>query len=561
MQWNRFGELAESIISKEVIECMLPASDGLRLGERLLKEKKITNDQLVVILSEQSQCGVWDAKDIKVSQGVLDKIGIDFIESQMILPVNDEQDMLEVAVIDPYNASGLSILSSIMRKRIVALLCTESVLDQNISRIKKGIDFLQEIRDDLDIEVVVEDVDGDKYQSLSELIGENESTVVRVINKLISTAINKRVSDVHIEAYEDKVEVRYRIDGVLYPALENMDISHHRSLISRLKVMAELDIAEKRIPQDGRFKLRINKKHIDFRVSVLPGVHGENCVIRILDNTALSTTDMALDQIGLESEQVEILRELITRPYGLILLAGPTGSGKSTTLYSAISEINTGSEKIITIEDPVEYQLEGITQISVNEKKGLTFAKGLRSILRHDPDKILIGEIRDAETAKIAVQSALTGHLVFSTIHANTSMDVIARFQSMNVDVFDLISSLTCVMSQRLIRELCTHCKTPYELTEPQIADIKKYTKVHQIHQVFTSVGCDECDGTGYTGRSMIGELLVFDDDLKNTFNLDNLSRKLNQEIEKRITLKLRESAYRKMFRGETSFSEVIRVT
>ena len=276
-------------------------------------------------------------------------------------------------------------------------------------------------------------------------------------------AIQRRASDIHIETRDSEVIIKYRIDGVLYQAMEPIDKRHHQTIISRIKVMSELDIAEKRIPQDGRFKLRLKGRTIDFRVSIMPSVHGEDCVIRILDKESMNKEfkNLRLDILGFDEETMRKLRKFIREPYGMVLVTGPTGSGKTTTLYACLSEIQSSEDKIITIEDPVEYQLPGITQIPVNEKKGLTFARGLRSILRHDPDKVMVGEIRDQETAQIAIQSALTGHLVFTTVHANNVVDVLGRFLNMSVDLYNFVSALNCVLAQRLVRKICPHCKQP----------------------------------------------------------------------------------------------------
>ena len=294
------------------------------------------------------------------------------------------------------------------------------------------------------------------------------SPIIRLVDSTIFTALQRRASDIHIETQDDAVHVKYRIDGVLQPAMRPMAKQFHSPIISRIKVMAELDIAEKRVPQDGRFKLRVPGKTIDFRVSIMPSVHGEDAVIRILDKESISEqfTELRLDILGFPELELRRFRKYITEPYGMVLVTGPTGSGKTTTLYAALSEIKSVEDKIVTIEDPVEYQLKGITQIPINEKKGLTFARGLRSILRHDPDKIMVGEIRDPETAQIAIQSALTGHLVFTTVHANNVVDVLGRFLNMGVEPYQFVSALNCVLAQRLVRLICVHCKRPATITE-----------------------------------------------------------------------------------------------
>src|SRR5947209_3482393 len=322
--------------------------------------------------------------------------------------------------------------------------------------------------------------------------------------------IQPQAGAINIVTQYDAVHVKYRIDGVLQPAMRPIAKQFHSSIISRIKVMAELDIAEKRIPQDGRFKLRMPGKTIDFRVSVMPSVHGEDAVIRILDKESISEqfTELRLDILGFPDDELRRFRKYIREPYGMVLVTGPTGSGKTTTLYAALSEIRSIEDKIVTIEDPVEYQLKGITQIPINEKKGLTFARGLRSILRHDPDKIMVGEIRDTETAQIAINSALTGHLVFTTVHANNVVDVIGRFLNMGVEPYNFVSALNCILAQRLVRMICHHCKRPAKVTPALLEESGLDLALEHTHTFYEGIGCIECGGTGYKGRMAICELL-----------------------------------------------------
>ena len=324
--------------------------------------------------------------------------------------------------------------------------------------------------------------------------------MIRLVDTTLYSAIQRRASDIHIETQDDAVHVKYRIDGVLQPAMRPIDKRFHSTIISRVKVMAELDIAEKRVPQDGRFKLRMPGKTIDFRVSIMPSVHGEDAVIRILDKESISEQfhELRLDILGFPEDELRRFRKYIAEPYGMVLVTGPTGSGKTTTLYAALSEIKSIEDKIITIEDPVEYQLRGITQIPINEKKGLTFARGLRSILRHDPDKIMVGEIRDAETAQIAIKSALTGHLVFTTVHANNVLDVLGRFLNMGVEAYQFVSALNCVLAQRLVRNICVHCKRRATVTRSQLEESALDPALEHTGLFFEGAGCMECGGTGY---------------------------------------------------------------
>ncbi|MBZ0088965.1 MAG: GspE/PulE family protein, partial [Thermoanaerobaculia bacterium] len=361
-------------------------------------------------------------------------------------------------------------------------------------------------------------------------------------------AIQRRASDIHIESRDQEVVIKYRIDGVLYQAMEPIDKRHHQTIISRIKVMSELDIAEKRVPQDGRFKLRLKGRTIDFRVSILPTAHGEDCVIRILDKESMSAEfkNLRLDILGFDEETMRKLRKAIRGPYGMVLVTGPTGSGKTTTLYACLSEIQSPEDKIITIEDPVEYQLRGITQIPVNEKKGLTFARGLRSILRHDPDKIMVGEIRDEDTASIAIQSALTGHLVFTTVHANNVIDVLGRFLNMKVDLYNFVSALNCVLAQRLVRRICPHCRRPARVPAQLLEDSGLSTSVYGDHQFFEGGGCLECNGTGFLGRLAVSELLDLSDRIRELILENRPGSEIKRAAKEEGMRFLRESALEK---------------
>jgi type IV pilus assembly protein PilB len=380
---------------------------------------------------------------------------------------------------------------------------------------------------------------------------------------MVFTALQRRASDIHIETQDEAVHVKYRIDGVLQQAMKPIDKRHHSTVISRIKVMAELDIAEKRIPQDGRFKLRLRGKTIDFRVSIMPSVHGEDAVIRILDKESISEqfTELSLNILGWPEEEMRRFRKYIREPYGMVLVTGPTGSGKTTTLYAALSEIKTIEDKIITIEDPVEYQLKGITQIPINEKKGLTFARGLRSILRHDPDKIMVGEIRDPETAQIAIQSALTGHLVFTTVHANNVIDVLGRFLNMGVEAYQFVSALNCVLAQRLVRQICLHCKRPAAVTRQQLVDSAMDQSLVDSATFYEGAGCIECSGTGFKGRTAICELMDLTDRIRDMI----LDRRPTSEIKKAARDEgmtfLRQCAVQRVLDGVTTLREINKVT
>jgi type IV pilus assembly protein PilB len=383
------------------------------------------------------------------------------------------------------------------------------------------------------------------------------------VDTVIFTALERRASDIHIEARDIEVAVKYRIDGVLVHAMQPISKDWLSTIISRIKVMSELDIAERRVPQDGRFRVRYKGRFVDFRVSIMPSIHGEDAVLRVLDKETLSEKfqNLSLDVVGFADEEIWKFRRYIREPYGMVLVTGPTGSGKTTTLYAAINEIKTDEDKIITIEDPVEYQVRGITQIPVNEKKGLTFARGLRSILRHDPDKIMVGEIRDNETAQIAIQSALTGHLVFTTVHANNVTDVIGRFINMGVEPYNFVSALNCILAQRLVRVVCVHCKKTVryspEVLRASGLDPAEWGQV----QFVEGAGCLECSGTGYRGRSAISELLDLSDHIREMI----IDRRPTSEIkraagEEGMTF-LRDSALAKVRAGITTLKEINKVT
>ena len=396
--------------------------------------------------------------------------------------------------------------------------------------------------------------------TLSGLPGEN-SDAVRLLDAVLYDALKDRASDVHIETRLGGAQVRLRLDGVMLPMrqVDGREMAEH--MVSRLKVMAELDIGERRLPQDGRFKLRVNGRDVDFRLSIMPSVHGEDAVVRVLDRAAVEQDKsgkgggLTLASLGFSAQRCEQIRALARRPHGMLLVTGPTGSGKTTTLYAAITEIHQGSEKIITIEDPVEYELAGVVQIPVNDRKGLTFARGLRSILRHDPDRVLVGEIRDTETAQIAVQAALTGHLVFSTVHANHAFDVIGRFMHMGLDLYNVVSALNAVVAQRLLRRLCSHCALPHTPSIEQSA--KLGPGPHRLRQ---AAGCPHCRHTGYKGRLAVAEILVLDDELRDLIAARAPMQRIKQLARERGMQRLSDVALDLVREGATDFAELQRV-
>src|SRR5688572_15350962 len=424
----------------------------------------------------------------------LAKIPVEMMLRNHFVPLKRDGLDLHAAMADPTNLERLDELENALNVRVVPYIATQGAIDVVLKKGDATQRVLQEAASGFKISLVKETEQGEEVLDLDRLATDSDmSPIIKLVDTIIYNAMESRASDIHIEAGDRDVSVKFRIDGALYQKVDPIDIVFHQTLISRIKVMSELDIAERRIPQDGRFRVRYKGRTVDFRVSILPAVFGENCVIRILDKEQISEEfkNLSLDVVGFDEDDLRRFRLYIKEPYGMVLVTGPTGSGKTTTLYAALNEIRNIEDKIITIEDPVEYVLQGIMQIPVNEKKGLTFARGLRSILRHDPDKVMVGEIRDEETAQIAIQSALTGHLVFTTVHANNVIDVIGRFLNMGVEPYNFVSSLNCVLAQRLVRLLCHTCKRPYRPADEELLDSGMRREDLATDQVFfRSVGC-----------------------------------------------------------------------
>ena len=451
-------------------------------------------------------------------------------------------------------------LEFLLERPIEPVLAPKERVEALLRRHRGGELLLEQASEGLRLQLVTDD---DTTATIEEKQLPGESPIVRLVDSLVVGAIERRASDIHIETKDREVHAKYRIDGVLHPALEPLDKRHHDTIISRLKVMSELDIAEKRVPQDGRFRLRVRGRTIDFRVSIMPSLHGEDAVIRILDKEQLQLafSSLRLDVLGFSEPDLRKLRKYITEPYGMVLVTGPTGSGKTTTLYAALSEIASPEDKIITIEDPVEYQIPGIVQVPVNEKKGLGFARGLRSILRHDPDKIMVGEVRDPETAQIAVQSALTGHLVFTTVHANNVFDVIGRFLHMGVEPYNFVSALNCVMAQRLVRVLCRACRRPTPPAPLLLRESGLDPDLYQDQVFHEAPGCDDCGGTGFHGRTAVAELLDMSDRIRQLILERRPAAEIKQAAREEGMTFLRDSALEKVFAGVTTLREINKVT
>jgi type IV pilus assembly protein PilB len=516
-------------------------------------------------LAERYRCGFVDLFEQRIDPELFRSIPAELMFRFNFVPMEAQGGSLVIAVADPSQVLLSDELPLLLGKKLVLKVATPTQIGDLLKRTEQSQRVLDQATEAFTLTVVEEDEDTDSNISADSLTAQESavSPVVRLVDTVIFTALERRASDIHIEARDIEVAVKYRIDGVLVHAMQPISKDWLSTIISRIKVMSELDIAERRVPQDGRFRVRYKGRFVDFRVSIMPSIHGEDAVLRVLDKETLSEKfqNLSLDVVGFSAEEMWKFRRYIREPYGMVLVTGPTGSGKTTTLYAAINEIKTDEDKIITIEDPVEYQVRGITQIPVNEKKGLTFARGLRSILRHDPDKIMVGEIRDNETAQIAIQSALTGHLVFTTVHANNVTDVIGRFINMGVEPYNFVSALNCILAQRLVRVVCVHCKKAVryspEVLRASGLDPAEWGSV----QFVEGAGCLECSGTGFRGRSAISELLDLSDHIREMI----IDRRPTSEIkraagEEGMTF-LRDSALAKVRAGVTTLKEINKVT
>jgi type IV pilus assembly protein PilB len=526
-----------------------------------------TEDRLAEVAQARHLADRYGLEFVELEQFHIDhelfrSIPADLMLRYGFVPYRRDGRSLVIVVSDPSDLPMIDELAVLLATSIRVTVGPRSSIESILKKSESSQRVLEEATESFQMQLLKEEENGEESLTVERLTSDI-SPIIKLVDSTIFTAIQRRASDIHIETQDDAVYVKYRIDGVLQAAMRPIAKQHHSSIISRIKVMSELDIAEKRVPQDGRFKLRLPGKTIDFRVSIMPSVHGEDAVIRILDKESISEqfSELRLDILGFPESELRRFRKYIAEPYGMVLVTGPTGSGKTTTLYAALSEIKSPEDKIITIEDPVEYQLKGITQIPINEKKGLTFARGLRSILRHDPDKIMVGEIRDPETAQIAIQSALTGHLVFTTVHANNVVDVLGRFLNMGVEAYQFVSALNCVLAQRLVRVICPHCKRPMSPRRALLDESGLDADAVRVHTFYEGAGCIECGGTGYKGRTAICELLDLSDRIREMI----LDQKPTSEIKKAAREEgmtfLRESAVQKVFAGVTTLREINKVT
>ncbi len=556
--------VGQGMVTKSTVDQTLNRLGGVSadLGATLLGEGALSEEQLARALAIQFGLPFDPLLDFRVEPSFYERMSVKLMQRHPFVPIAEVQGRLRVAVPDPQDLLGLDELELLLGRELELVVSPKSAILTALERSEGSSQALRELEAEYRSVLVKEDERGEEILTLDHA-SEDQSPAVKLLDSILLSAMQRRASDIHIEAADRSTRVKFRVDGILVPAMEPLDIRLHAPLVSRLKVMSDLDIAERRVPQDGSFRMRLERKTVDFRVSILPSVFGESVVIRILDREAISTgvSTLRLDRLGFNEEDLKRFRRAITKPYGMVLVTGPTGSGKTTTLYAAITEMNIKEDKLITIEDPVEYQFPGVVQIPVNEKKGLTFARGLRSILRHDPDKIMVGEIRDSETAQIAIQSALTGHLVLTTVHANNVFDVIGRFASMGIDAYNFLAALNCVLAQRLVRMVCQSCRVPVPLdkalAEESGLDYEEYKDAH-FHQ---GRGCQECHGTGYRGRKCITEFLDLTDEIKEMI----LSERPLSEIRYRAVtggmITLRQSALRKVLDGGTTLREINRVT
>jgi type IV pilus assembly protein PilB len=516
-------------------------------------------------VARRYRCEFVDLNEFQLHHDLFEKIPVDLMFRYNFVPLEETlEGKLAVAIADPSQLMMIDEISLLLGKRIITKVSTLKQICDILKKTEQSKRVLEEASEGFTLDVIREDESGEETISIDKLTAAGDiSPIIRLVDTTIFTALQRRASDIHIETGDDSVAIKFRIDGVLTQAMPPIGKEHHSTIISRIKVMSELDISERRVPQDGRFRVKYNGRAIDFRVSIMPSIHGEDAVLRVLDKESMSEKfrTLTLDVVGFGEEDLRKFRRYIAEPYGMVLVTGPTGSGKTTTLYAAVNEIKTDEDKIITIEDPVEYQIRGITQIPVNEKKGLTFARGLRSILRHDPDKIMVGEIRDTETAQIAINSALTGHLVFTTVHANNVVDVIGRFLNMGVEPYNFVSALNCILAQRLVRMICDSCRTAVhyapEILEASGLDPQQWSPV----PLYEGQGCIECAGTGYRGRTAIHELLELSDRIREMILAKRPTSEIRRAAREDGMRFLRESALDRVRAGITTLKEINKVT
>jgi type IV pilus assembly protein PilB len=534
-------------------------------SERLKLTDPAAEKEQAQSVAARYRCEYVDLRETNIDHDLFRSIPVDLMFRYNFVPIHSHNGTLEIALSDPQNLTLVDELAFLLHKKLRVKVATLSQISELLKKTEQSQRVLEEVTEGFTLDVVAEEGEQDETLSIDKLTSTDSdiAPVIKLVDTTIFNALERRASDIHIESRDQEVAIKYRIDGVLHYAMPPIAKDWQSTIISRIKVMSELDIAEKRVPQDGRFRVRYKNRLIDFRVSIMPTIHGEDAVLRVLDKESMSEkfAKLSLDVVGFSESDLTKFRRYILEPYGMVLVTGPTGSGKTTTLYAALSEIKNDEDKIITIEDPVEYQVKGITQIPVNEKKGLTFARGLRSILRHDPDKIMVGEIRDQETAQIAINSALTGHLVFTTVHANNVLDVLGRFLNMGVEPYNFVSALNCILAQRLVRVVCEYCKKRVRYPDALLVESGLNPDEWRDFPFQEGGGCFECGGTGFRGRSAIHELLDLSDRIREMILDKRPTSEIKRTAREEGMTFLRESALEKMRSGLTTLREINKVT
>ncbi len=538
----------------------LAMQSGRRMLEILETESGLLPAEFLIELGAAFGVPTLAMTDLALLQPAFDVLPFSEALRRECLVARDTQENLYVIYADPFDPTQKAWIEERISQQFGWRLTHTSDLATRLKQLEQSVRAMESF-------TAPDSVESDRHLDVEVIslkhLGESDSPIIKFVNSTLFDALKSDASDIHFETHGSGMVVKYRLDGVLVPAGKLSSLDMAEQVVSRIKVMAELDISERRVPQDGRFKASIDERAVDFRVSIMPSVFGEDAVIRILDKRALvnQTMELRLDGLGFEGATIVALRKLAKEAYGMMLVTGPTGSGKTTTLYASITEINDGEDKIVTIEDPVEYQLPGVLQIPVNEKKGLTFARGLRSILRHDPDKILVGEIRDSETAEIAVQAALTGHLVFTTVHANNVFDVIGRFTHMGVDPYSFVSAMNGIVAQRLVRLICPQCVMSYEPDAALLAESGLEGVDVSGFKFRIGKGCSHCRDTGYKGRKAIAEVLLLKEEIRELIIARAPARSLREAAARNGTVFLRETALTLVRRGETTLQAINRVT
>ena len=559
--WQKLGQIlqANSSLTTDVIDKALQdqqqQKEPQRLSQSLLNSYGLISAELSQALAKQYRLEYLSILPSSIAGELLSRLPLEYVREQRIFPLRVTDTTLQVATCDPTNSSANNDLACLTGLRVNLCLTSEEEILRAINRAyEEHAGEGTELTEELDTE------ESDLVATLGPtdlLDSSDEAPIIRFVNGLLARACRERASDIHLEPFETELVIRYRIDGVLYEVLRPPQRAC-AAIISRIKIMAGLNIAEKRLPQDGRFRVRIAGRDVDIRVSSLPTAFGERLVLRLLEKSA---TVIELSQLGLGNQLRQQINEMITQPHGIFLVTGPTGSGKTTTLYAALSFLNDRSKNIITVEDPIEYQLNGVGQIQVNPKIELTFAAGLRSILRQDPDIIMVGEIRDGETAEIAVQSALTGHMVFSTLHTNDAAGALTRLIDMKIEPFLVSSAVTGILAQRLVRKLCPDCRSSYTPSQEVIQHFDGLLAGQSEQQFFRANGCDACQQIGYRGRTGIYELLAMTDQVRELLMSGADATSIRKAAQLGGMLNLRQDGLQKAIAGETSLEEVLRVT